>query len=155
MAAVQRFTDPASVAASEGAKSLQQLLLAAGPEPALRAAAQQSPGWLGSSAGQGRLQSALAALQEITNAPGKSSLLFCAEHGLNLTKVAYQSMQWMSLLLVEQAAVFATIAVELERRFDGEILIDSSKHWAHKDLISCNTTSDSRAQSYNFAHITF
>ena len=77
MAAVQRFTDPASVAASERAKGLQQLLLAAGPEPALRAAAQQSPRWLGGSAGQGRLKTALAALQDITNAPGRLALFLC------------------------------------------------------------------------------
>ena len=70
IAAVQRFTDPSAGVASEEAKGLQQVLLGAGSESALRAAAQQSPRWVGGSAGQGRLKTALAALQETTHAPG-------------------------------------------------------------------------------------
>ena len=76
MAAVQRFTDPAAVAASEGAKGLQPLLLGAGLAPALSTAAEQSPRWLGGSAGQGRLKTALAALQDITDVPGMLTLMF-------------------------------------------------------------------------------
>ncbi|KAL3140824.1 hypothetical protein ABBQ32_14194 [Trebouxia sp. C0010 RCD-2024] len=70
MAAVQRFTDPTASAASEESKGLQRVLLGAGIEAALRAAAQQSPRWVEGSAGQGRLKTALAALQETTHAPG-------------------------------------------------------------------------------------
>lgn len=75
IAAVQRFTDPSVGEASEEAKGLQHVLLGAGSEAALRAAAQQSPRWIGGSAGQGRLKTALAALQETTHAPGMPSTL--------------------------------------------------------------------------------
>lgn len=70
MAAVQRFTDPTASAASEESKGLQRVLLGAGTEAALRAVAQQSPSWVAGSAGQGRLKTALTALQETTHAPG-------------------------------------------------------------------------------------
>ena len=70
MAAVQCFTDSAATSSSQEAKGLQHVLLGAGTEAALRAAAQQSPTWVGGSAGQGRLKTALAALQETTHAPG-------------------------------------------------------------------------------------
>ena len=73
IAAVQRFTDPSVGEASEEAKGLQHVLLGAGSEAALRAAAQQSPRWIGGGAGQGRLKTALAALQETTHAPGMPS----------------------------------------------------------------------------------
>ena len=73
IAAVQRFTEPSAGTASEEARALQHVLLGAGSEAALRAAAQQSPRWVGGSAGQGRLKTALAALQETTHAPGMLS----------------------------------------------------------------------------------
>lgn len=72
MAAVNEFTDPASAAASDAAKGFQRLLLGAGPGQPLRAAAQQPPGWLGGKTGQERLKTALAALKDVTNVPGKS-----------------------------------------------------------------------------------
>lgn len=70
MAAVQCFTDSAATSSSQESKGLQHVLLGAGTVAALRAAAQQSPTWVGGSAGQGRLKTALAALQETTHAPG-------------------------------------------------------------------------------------
>ena len=73
IAAVQRFAEPSASVSSEEAKGLQHVLLGAGSEAALRAAAQQSPRWVGGIAGQGRLKTALAALQETTHAPGMLS----------------------------------------------------------------------------------
>lgn len=71
MAAVQVFTDPGSAAVSEASRTLQRLLLGAGPAQPLRAAAEQGPSWVRGQAGQGRLKDALAHLQDITNKPGK------------------------------------------------------------------------------------
>lgn len=70
MAAVQRFTDPASVTASNASKGFQRLLLGAGAGLPLRAAAQQAPMWVGGKAGQERLKTAVAALKHVTGAPG-------------------------------------------------------------------------------------
>lgn len=72
MAAVHRFTDPASAAASEVTQAFQRLLLGARPGVPLRAAAQQAPLWLGGKTGQERLKTALTALKEVTNVQGKS-----------------------------------------------------------------------------------
>ena len=72
MAAVQKFTDPASAAASEVTQAFQRLLLGPRPGVPLKAPAQQAPLWLAGKTGQERLKNALTALKEITNAQGKS-----------------------------------------------------------------------------------
>ena len=75
MAAVNAFTDPTSGAISDASKSLQRLLLGAGPAQPLRTAAEQAPSWVRSKNGQERLKDVLNSLHEETDTPGKSAYL--------------------------------------------------------------------------------